>query len=147
MERHSRQLVELLTTVDPMNSVGNSIDTAENAAYLLFRLIAKYHGKDEAYRIFSIWSGPPSASRKAAIRNAALLDLYDVLQETYASHHEQGISAPKPSVRKLAQMAAEWNKELPREEQRGAGAKNATTLEDHIRQILKKRRRRRRERI
>jgi hypothetical protein len=93
-------------------------------ANCLFFAISKHHGEQVARGIFK-GSGPMPKKLRTALRNATVLDrLYRM--------------KPKPNVAKLARELAKENKKLPKERHRGAGGINASTLEDHIRDLVEK---------
>lgn len=102
------------------------VDAAEMAAGQLFGEIAADLGEAKARWIFAKWGTPPSASRRAQIKNFALLSRLDRMK-------------PKPVILKLAKQQAAENESLPRREQRGAGSTDVTALEKHIRSLVKKR--------
>ena len=102
----------------------DTVKGSEYAAYKLFRLIEKHHGRPAARRIFAMWGTAPTKRRLATIRNLALLDRYDSMK-------------PKPNVEKLARQLAVENKSLPGEKRRGAGGTNAKALEKQIRRQIK----------
>jgi hypothetical protein len=105
----------------------NTISGCVNAALTLFYEIDKLHGRAVARRIFTMWASGPSPRKLGFIKNAALLDRYDMMR-------------PTPNVQRLAQELAEENKTLPRGRRHGPrGTTNALTMDKHIRRLLAER--------
>jgi hypothetical protein len=127
-------LADFLRLLPNFNS-RETIDTmpgAEYAAYLLFQLIEKHHGRAAAYRIFTKFGSPPSPALINRIKNLSLLDRYNMMR-------------PEPNVQRLARQLAAENEKLPREERWGPrGTINPLTLDKHIRRQLDKRSNKRR---
>jgi hypothetical protein len=102
-----------------------TVKDAERAARLLRVLTADMHGEEESYRIFAKLGKKPGRRDAAHFKNLLLLERYNRMKP--------------PNVQQLAKRLAEENKDLPPEEQRGAGGTDPFDLERHIRDLLKKR--------
>jgi hypothetical protein len=125
-------LSDFLCQTSPYREGVDTIPGAEYAAYLLFRLIEKHHGKAAAYRILTKFGTPPSAALINRIKNLSLLDRYDMMR-------------PEPNVQRLARQLASENERLAREDRWGPrGTTNPLTLDKHIRRLLQGRNNKRR---
>lgn len=102
-------------------------DGGENAVRELFSVLRSHHDLEVVRQMFAKYSAPPPAQRQIWIRNLGLLDALDRMK-------------PKPVIQQLAFRLAAENKQLPREEQRGARGISPTALDKLIRGLVKARR-------
>jgi hypothetical protein len=99
---------------------------AEVDAHKLFLLIKQHHGEKEARRIFRGWGKEPSKKRINELKNWALLQRYDAMDE--------------PNVAALAREVVELNADLPKDQQLTPRYKPSLfTVDKHLRLLLKQR--------
>jgi hypothetical protein len=107
----------------------DTIENAEHAAQLLFKVIQAMHGRDAAYRMLvglAKFFSPPSAAQRNQFKNDAILAMYDRDDE--------------PNVQRLALLLTTKNKALPKAKRWGPrGTTNPMTMDKHIRRLLKAR--------
>jgi hypothetical protein len=100
---------------------------AEKAAYYLFDNIREQLGVEEARRIFLKFGKDPSPTKLKKIKNAGVLDRYDMMK-------------PRPNIAELARQMFAENQALP------SGQRSTTTLtsiEKHITRLKDEREKRR----
>jgi hypothetical protein len=104
-----------------------TIEGAKNRALKLYLEIERFHGEEEARRIFAARAKEPTPAKRAERKNFLILQRYDNME-------------PAPNVMELARQLAEESTTLPGEEQiTPRGSMVASTIEHHIRELKKKR--------